>query len=419
MRANIKNFGKIKEANIEINGITVIAGENNTGKSTVGKAVSCMYNAFHNLDAKVERERLKDIVRLFVHSNPRFPEKFEMAFDKANELLNLDNPNEIEIEKIISPYFENENQSKIKEIAQNALGYLKFDEYELKKMMVGRIFSVVFNRQIVNNIDIGDNASVELDIKDGEASVYFYKNNVSSITQMDLYCDGIYIDNPFLIDEIEKVLPYDKEEDAFNMIFRRNSFYNLQHILAEKLSYSNLEKTSSLMDEAIYKSRVDKLLNRIVETVKGDFVEKEDKFMFTDKDSNSEIELGNLSTGIKSFAIILKLIENRMINDKTMLVLDEPEVHLHPKWQLIYAEILVLLQKEFDLNIIITTHSPYFINAIEIYSAKNEVANRCKYYLAELDSEGSVFRDVTRNTDAIYELLSKPLRKLNDLMYAD
>ena len=108
-----------------------------------------------------------------------------------------------------------------------------------------------------------------------------------------------------------------------------------------------------------------------------------------------------------------------MINDKTMLVLDEPEVHLHPKWQLIYAEILVLLQKEFDLNIIITTHSPYFINAIETYSAKNEVANRCKYYLAELDSEGSVFRDVTRNTDAIYELLSKPLRKLNDLMYAD
>lgn len=37
MKLNIKNFMKIKEADIVIDGITVIAGENNTGKSTIGK----------------------------------------------------------------------------------------------------------------------------------------------------------------------------------------------------------------------------------------------------------------------------------------------------------------------------------------------------------------------------------------------
>ena len=37
MRIKISNIGKIKEADVTINGITVIAGENNTGKSTVGK----------------------------------------------------------------------------------------------------------------------------------------------------------------------------------------------------------------------------------------------------------------------------------------------------------------------------------------------------------------------------------------------
>ena len=37
MKLNIKNFAKIKEADIIVDGITVIAGENNTGKSTVGK----------------------------------------------------------------------------------------------------------------------------------------------------------------------------------------------------------------------------------------------------------------------------------------------------------------------------------------------------------------------------------------------
>lgn len=37
MILEIKNIGKFNEAKIEIKGITVIAGPNNTGKSTIGK----------------------------------------------------------------------------------------------------------------------------------------------------------------------------------------------------------------------------------------------------------------------------------------------------------------------------------------------------------------------------------------------
>ena len=37
MKLKVNNFAKIKEADIIIDGITVIAGENNTGKSTIGK----------------------------------------------------------------------------------------------------------------------------------------------------------------------------------------------------------------------------------------------------------------------------------------------------------------------------------------------------------------------------------------------
>ena len=49
MKITIKNIGKIKEATVEINGITVIAGENNTGKSTVGKALYAVFNSFYNV----------------------------------------------------------------------------------------------------------------------------------------------------------------------------------------------------------------------------------------------------------------------------------------------------------------------------------------------------------------------------------
>jgi predicted ATPase len=37
MKLTIKNIGVIKEADIELSGLTVIAGENDSGKSTVGK----------------------------------------------------------------------------------------------------------------------------------------------------------------------------------------------------------------------------------------------------------------------------------------------------------------------------------------------------------------------------------------------
>ena len=61
MKLKIQNFAKIKEANIVIDGITVIAGENNTGKSTVGKILFSLFNALSNLEEKILKERLKEI----------------------------------------------------------------------------------------------------------------------------------------------------------------------------------------------------------------------------------------------------------------------------------------------------------------------------------------------------------------------
>jgi len=45
-------------------GITVIAGENNTGKSTFGKALYCMFNAFYNKKIAIRNERINDIRRI-------------------------------------------------------------------------------------------------------------------------------------------------------------------------------------------------------------------------------------------------------------------------------------------------------------------------------------------------------------------
>lgn len=57
MELSIKNIGKIKEADVSISGITVIAGENNTGKSTVGKVLFSLISSMYRLDQIIAEEK--------------------------------------------------------------------------------------------------------------------------------------------------------------------------------------------------------------------------------------------------------------------------------------------------------------------------------------------------------------------------
>ena len=113
---------------------------------------------------------------------------------------------------------------------------------------------------------------------------------------------------------------------------------------------------------------------------------------------------------MKTFYLIKSLIENGVIRENGTLILDEPEVHLHPEWQLKFAEIIVLLQKEFGLHILINSHSPYLVEAIDIFSKKNGINNSVKYYLAKND-----IKDVTESIDEIYEQMYVPLNRLEEL----
>ena len=78
-----------------------------------------------------------------------------------------------------------------------------------------------------------------------------------------------------------------------------------------------------------------------------------------DEEDEKKLNIVNYSSGMKTFYLIKSLLEKGVIRENGTLILDEPEVHLHPEWQLKFAEIIVLLQKEFGLHILINTHSPY------------------------------------------------------------
>jgi predicted ATPase len=95
---------------------------------------------------------------------------------------------------------------------------------------------------------------------------------------------------------------------------------------------------------------------------------------------NNDVSLRNIASGVKSIAVIIRGFRNDTIHRGDILIIDEPESNLHPEWQLSFAKFLVLLHVRLDMRILLNTHSPYFLKAIQIYSDTLEQGDKCTFY---------------------------------------
>ena len=59
MRLKIENIGKVRNADVKLNGVTVIAGENSSGKSTVGKILFSVVKAVADARDDDDKKREK------------------------------------------------------------------------------------------------------------------------------------------------------------------------------------------------------------------------------------------------------------------------------------------------------------------------------------------------------------------------
>ena len=57
MKLKLKNVGIINNADVNINGLTVITGENGSGKTTVGKALFALLDSVENIDKKALNDK--------------------------------------------------------------------------------------------------------------------------------------------------------------------------------------------------------------------------------------------------------------------------------------------------------------------------------------------------------------------------
>jgi len=98
------------------------------------------------------------------------------------------------------------------------------------------------------------------------------------------------------------------------------------------------------------------------------------------------------------------------------LIIDEPETHLHPKWQIEYAKILVALVKK-GIPILIASHSPYIIQALKVFSEdlneSRHSSDKVNFYLSTIGEDGmSTISNVNDNMNLLFSKLSQPLQNL-------
>ncbi len=101
------------------------------------------------------------------------------------------------------------------------------------------------------------------------------------------------------------------------------------------------------------------------------------------KGSKEKFELSSVGFGVSQLIpIIGSLIK---LKEKQIVIIEQPEAHLHPRFHAIVADLFVVLSKEFPtIRFIIETHSDHFLSRISKRIRDNTISNKeVKLYAIE------------------------------------
>lgn len=408
MKLHIQNVGKIENADLKLDGITVIAGNNDTGKSTVGKTVFSLFNSLVDIDERLNGQKENLIYQMLRRMADDAYGTYRISPMKlrrcARELVEEENREACE--DIIYGILRNMGQvtkDVFMDTVEEVCRIKNLSEERLAKSAVSAYFGQIFNMEINNAFRAEEDALVEAEIKERKISMVFRKDNCLELQQqLNVMNEAVYLDNPFIVDCLNNGSP---------------GMDGVERVAVHKLRAA-INDVENVVQYSFIEDKLHEVLDKISQVSSGSVTCDESRsYCYREKEQGVKLNINNLSAGLKSFVIIKTLLEKGALKEKDVLILDEPEIHLHPAWQMIYAEVIVLLQKCFDLTVVLTTHSAHFLEALQHFAKKHALAEKCNYYLAESSEHGCVLRDVTNDTTEIYAQLVDPSILLDKLRY--
>lgn len=416
MRLYLKDFGPINEAKINIGRINVVGGQNATGKSTTSKILYSFLRANSSRRQEITYgalvNKIKDESRFiqgYIHSHSEDSNvNFRDLLRKLSVNSDLDDiidvfdeiKDRIDSVNILDDFKEEiyKRTDKIDDLIsrveknQNPL-YISI----MRKLLKDEFSTTDFDGIFCIKGNFKDSPyGFTINFKDGD----FNNDDIFQSKGWFLLNDVYYIDSYTLLDLNQKLGLDDSEHAKFlNKNLRKDA-----------------DESGDLFDEEINKDSI-KLEKEINELINGEFVFEKGELSYI-PENGTPCLMKNTASGIKQIGIIQLLIANRKLKDNSFLIMDEPEVNLHPEWQVKFAGVLVLLVKSLNVSIYINTHSPIFIEAISAFSELYGLDDETNYFLAE-EFEGSGFNNITQLSSSelykIYENLGKPYDEIDKI----
>lgn len=459
MNIRLKNIGIISDSSIEINGLTVITGHNNSGKTTVGKVIYSLVDAVSDIEKKAVNDKYSYVLEQLQNANKEFScrtmlrrgveqinveciriffsEDYRQLIDRDGvDIFLMDLLNEMQHFSIDQEPYKTiiENDSRriflgkklddeefLKE-REKAISVLRETRSEITKdvelinyakQSINETLSVEFSGQI--QPAALSNIFSKIEMVDGNKKCFSMELYDNELVQTDEqvfywmpYKNAYFIDNPFIVGE-----PVFRRPTRYTTT--KISYVDETHILSHENKLKlvvNRPNMKSVFESGIIEERYKNINAKIDDVLPGEFVFTNEGQFYVN--NGVKLKASNLATGSKMFSIIKLLLSKGEITEKSLLVLDEPEAHLHPKWQNAFAEIMILLVKELGCHILITTHSPNFMLALEANMRKYDAVNICNFYQTRHIGE-TAFVDYKCVNDSLEDIYEDFVTYLSDM----
>lgn len=422
MRLQIQNINKIKEADIALNGLTVIVGENDMGKSTIGraffstiKAVSNMRSLSNESSANKASKHIDSLYKHFYGKRsidgamdllPRFKSEMErICLDEAERNAFLEHLNAKIDEIDLSP----RQKSLLKEdIANIRICYDQVDNpAAILKTELAYLVESEFMGQFCSSKS--ELTYIMLDTEEEGRLLFKAKNNQVtevSFSERGFYEDITYVESPLyfhLLDSLKSSVAY--REMKRTLGFKPMAPAHVKDFVDKVLNFQNFHTQLSLFGPQSKDFHTEDIIH-------GMFAyDKSSRSIVYQKDG-MKIKPINVASGIKSFGALQLLFDGFCISNNRPLIWDEPENHLHPQWQVEFAKVIVQIVNS-GIPVMISTHSPYFLQAVRYYSAMYSIEKYVNYYMAEGANEDMVtIKEVTNDLNQVFLTLAEPLNRI-------
>ena len=405
----IKNFGKIAEANIKLDGITVICGNNNTGKSTVGKALFSFFNALTDYKNKIDAQKnskLRAAIRNYAADPMDLPVKVLYPENSMDFISEHDNHFSLDE---VKEFLELSYGVKLpKDRLVSLVEYLNTPEIDILNEYVYRYITNVMNWQVKNEYSSSSShCLISGEFKDFTNTIKIRKQYCICELDEPIEHSAYYINTPFSLDSLN--------ERRMAMFGSNPMSRNIVDAILQAQAEINEDSMTNILDTVLNKKELDDVRSIIKKAYCGDTIIDHGRYFYIE--NGIPFDFRNISAGLKSFAIIERLLETGVLKKKDVLILDEPEIHLHSEWQIIYAELIVILQKTFDLTILLVTHSFQFLESLNFFMKKYGIWDKGNYYMPESNEKGIIMKSFDNNSDELKRNLSTGTFKIADLEF--